>query len=123
MTPNILHIEIQPARAALDRFGADLKAAIAAEPVVPYFGVGFETMAQFGEVFTPKRWELVETLKSAGPLTIYALAKRLSRHYRNVHKDVSALIDWMVIEKDAGGRVFVPWDEIDVRLPLVRKAA
>lgn len=42
-------------------------------------------MAQFGAVFTSKRWELVEALKSAGPLTIYALAKRLGRDYRNVH--------------------------------------
>lgn len=123
MTPNILHIEIQPARDALARFGADLQAAIASEPVAPYSGVGFETMAQFGEVFTPKRWELIEALKAVGPLTIYGLAKRLSRHYRNVHKDVTALIDWMVIEKDEDGRVFVPWDEIDVRWPLMRKAA
>jgi predicted transcriptional regulator len=36
---------------------------------------------------------LVESLKAAGPLSIYALAKRLSRHYRNVYKDVSALME------------------------------
>jgi len=85
--------------------------------------VGFETMAQFGAVFTPKRWELVEALKAAGPMTIYALAKRLDRHYRNVHKDVSALMEWLVVEKDEAGLVFVPWDEIDVRWPLVKDAA
>lgn len=92
-------------------------------PVAPLCEVGFETMAQFGEIFTPKRWELVEALKAAGPLSIYALAKRLSRHYRNVHKDVTALIEWTVIEKDESGHVFVPWDEIDVRWPLVKRAA
>ena len=74
-------------------------------------------------MFTPKRWELVELLKLAFPLTIYALAKRLNRHYRNVHKDVSALIEWTVIEKNEAGRVFVPWDEIDVRWPLLKQAA
>jgi hypothetical protein len=52
--------------------------------------------------------------KAAGPLTIYALAKHLGRHYRNVHKDVTALMEWTVIDKDEDGRVFVPWDEIDV---------
>lgn len=67
--------------------------------------------------------ELVEHLKTTGPVTIYALAKQLARHYRNVHKDVTALIEWMVIEKDESGKVFVPWDEIDVRWPLVRHAA
>ncbi len=95
----------------------------AGEDVAPLAEVGFETMAQFGEVFTPKRWELVESLKAAGPMTIYALAKRLGRHYRNVHKDVTALMKWLVIEKDEAGRIFVPWDEIDVRWPLVKAAA
>ncbi len=123
MTLNILHIEIQPARVALDRFGTALENALAGQPIEPYCGVGFETMAQLGEVFTPKRWELVEALKTAGPLTIYALAKHLGRHYRNVHKDVTALMEWTVIDKDEDGRVFVPWDEIDVRWPLKRRAA
>ncbi|QQS52969.1 MAG: hypothetical protein IPM89_08450 [Candidatus Competibacteraceae bacterium] len=123
MTLNVLHIEIQPARVALDRFGATLENALAGQPIEPYCGVGFETMAQLGEVFTPKRWELVEALKTTGPLTIYALAKQLGRHYRNVHKDVTVLMEWTVIDKDEDGRVFVPWDEIDVRWPLKRHAA
>ncbi|MDO9599383.1 MAG: HTH domain-containing protein [Azoarcus sp.] len=118
-----LHIEIQPARAALDRFGMTLASTVAREHVAPYFGVGFETMAQFTTVFTTRRWELVEALKATGPLTIYALAKHLGRHYRNVHKDVSALMDWMVVEKNEEGRVFVPWDEIEVRWPLLSNAA
>ena len=91
--------------------------------VKPYFGVGFRTMAQFGEAFTPKCWELVEVLKAAGPLTIYALAKQLGRHYRNVYKDVTALMQWTVIEKNDARRVLVPSDEIDVRWPLLRQAA
>ena len=76
-----------------------------------------------GKPHTPARSTELSRLKTAGPLSIYALAKRLGRHYRNVHKDVTALVDWMVIEKDESGRVFVPWDEIDVRWPLIRKAA
>jgi len=93
------------------------------ESIVPLCEIGFDKMARFGEVFTPKRWELIESLKTAGPLTIYALAKRLGRHYRNVHKDVTALMEWMVVEKDESGKVFVPWDEIDVRCPLLQRAA
>lgn len=84
---------------------------------------GFESMTQMGEIFSPKRWELVEVLKNTGPQTIYALAKRLDRHYRNVHQDVTKLSEWMVIEKDASGKVFVPWDKIDVQWPLEREAA
>jgi predicted transcriptional regulator len=91
--------------------------------VSPQFGLGFQNMAQMGEVFSPKRWELVEVLKQTGPQSIYALAKRLDRHYRNVHQDVTKLSEWMVIEKDESGKVFVPWDKIDVQWPLERLAA
>ena len=113
----------EPVETSLARFGETLQTALAGATPMPYFGIGFRTMAQFGEMFTPKRWELVEVLKASGPLTIYALAKRLGRHYRNVHKDVTALMQWTVIEKNAAARVFVPWDEIDVRWPLVKQAA
>ena len=121
---SVLQVKVgEPIEKSLAGFGEALEAAQAGKEVEPYFGIGFQTMSQFGEVFTPKRWELVEFLKAEGPLTIYALAKRLSRHYRNVHKDVTALIEWLVIEKDESGKVFVPWDEIDVRWPLVKHAA
>lgn len=120
---NKLHIEVQSAQAALARFGAALQSVIEGRTPRTYSGIGFENMAQFGEVFSPKRWELVEVLKSAGPLTIYALAKRLNRDYRNVHKDVSILSDWLVISKDESGKIYVPWDEIDVRMALAKHAA
>ena len=115
----VLEVKIgEPIGASMDRFAKSLGAAKAGKSARPYFGVGFRTMAQFGAVFTPKRWELVEALKKSGPLSIYALAKALDRHYRNVHKDVTAMTNWMVIEKNEAGLVFVPWDEIDVRWPL-----
>ena len=119
---NILRIEIQPAQTVLARFGETLTQLEANQPVQPYAGIGFESLPQFIEIFTPKRWELIAALKQTGPSSIYALAKNLRRHYRNVHKDVTALTEWMVLEKDEQGRVFVPWDEIDVRLPLLKAA-
>ena len=119
----ILTIHVaEPADTSMARLIAHAEKVDRGEAVEPLCEVGFDNMAQFGEVFTPKRWELVETLKTAGPLTIYALAKQLNRHYRNVHKDVTALIEWMVVEKDESGKVFVPWDEIAVRWPLLKKA-
>jgi len=121
---NVLEVKVgEPIESSLTQFGEALASAMEGHEVYPYFGIGFRTMAQFSEVFTPKRWELVEDLKAAGPLSIYALAKRLSRHYRNVHKDVTALMEWTVIEKNGTGKVYVPWDEIDVRWPLLKRAA
>jgi predicted transcriptional regulator len=123
MTCSILHIEIQPAGAALDRFGTALEAAIADQSIEPYFGIGFETIAQLNQVFTPERWQLIEVLKAAGPLTIDMLTQHLGRHYPTVYQDVTTLIEWTVIDQDEEGRVFVPWDEIDMHWPLMRRAA
>jgi len=123
MSLNILHVEIQPAQAALELFGKTLQQLDAGKAAVPHYSIGFESLPQFAGVFTPKRWELISVLKRFGAVSIYGLAKQLGRHYRNVHKDISALMEWMVVEKDEQGRVFIPWDEIDVRLPLLSEAA
>lgn len=123
MLNHILNIRINyPAERSLDTFGTTLQRLEAGQAVVPHFSIGFETVSQFAKVFTPKRWELISELKKLGAVSIYELAKRLDRHYRNVHQDVALLSEWLVIEKDAHGRVFVPWDEIDVRLPLLQAA-
>jgi predicted transcriptional regulator len=114
----ILNITIQPAECALDTFGTTLQQMESGKPITPHFSIGFETVPQFAKVFTPKRWELISELKKLGAVSIYELAKRLDRHYRNVHQDVTLLSEWLVIEKDEQGKVCVPWDEIDVRLPL-----
>jgi len=42
---------------------------------------------------TPARWALMEALRSSSPTSIYELAKRLHRDYKNVHTDVSRLIE------------------------------
>lgn len=115
---NILNIEIRPAETALGDFGATLQQIESGESVEPHFSIGFESMPQFAKVFTPKRWELIAELKKLGPVSIYELTKQLNRHYRNVHQDVTLLKEWMVIEKDDQEKILIPWDEIDVRLPL-----
>ncbi len=71
----------------------------------------------FGEL-TPARLRLLDTLKALGPVSIYALAKKLGRNYSNVHSDVSRLIELDLIEKDAGNRILVPWESIQIHLSL-----
>ena len=119
-----LNIVVGEAEAvARERMLAHARKIDAGEAVEPLCEVGFTRMTQMFAVFSPKRWELVEALKATGAQSIYALAKRLDRHYRNVHQDVTMLSEWLVIEKDASGKVFVPWDEIDLQFPLQRLAA
>jgi predicted transcriptional regulator len=89
------------------------------------FELSFSTPAQLVSELSPKRMELLQVLKEAGPLSIRALAKRMGRNYSNVHTDVQRLIEHGLIEKDADDLVLVPWDDVVVRMDasLMRLAA
>jgi predicted transcriptional regulator len=81
--------------------------------------------AQAGDVvaeITRERLRLLAGLRAAGPSTVYALARALGRNYSNVHADVKRLRGLGLIELDADRRVFVPWTEIRIRLPLAEAA-
>ena len=119
-----LHIRVgDPLSSTLKRAEATMLALERGEEPPPYFGIGFESLPQLFAVFTPRRWELVSHLRQAGPLTIAELARQLQRNYKNVHADVMALMEWETIRRDETNRVYVPWDEIDLRLPLAEHAA
>ena len=94
------------------------------EEPTPYFGVGFKNVSQMLSVFTPKRWDLLATLREHGTMSIAELARTLQRAYKNVHNDVERLMEWLAIERDAQGKVFTPYSEIvvDVHLPQQRAA-
>jgi len=89
----------------------------------PYFGIGFESLPQLPAVFSLGRWALLTHLSAQGPLTLADLARGVGRDEAEVAGDVAALLDWTVLERQADGRVWVPWDEVDLRLPLARRAA
>jgi predicted transcriptional regulator len=82
------------------------------------YHLGFETATQLFAELTPARMALLEALQQTGPTSIYALAKQLGRNYSNVHSDVSRLIEHDLIHKGAGGKVFVPWEQIQIRVTL-----
>jgi predicted transcriptional regulator len=124
MKKKILHVRAgEPATASLARARATMQSLQAGKRSEPYFGIGFESMAQMLATFTPRRLDLLATLREQGPTTIAALARALKRDYKNVHGDINALVEWLAVDRDDEGQVFVPWDEIDIRLPLTKQAA
>ena len=82
------------------------------------FRLNFANAGELLDELTPARLRLIEALKTQGPVTIYALAKRLNRNYSNVHQDVARLMECGLIAKNKAGHVFVPWEEIQIRLTL-----
>lgn len=82
------------------------------------YQLNFATASQLFNELTPKRLELLDTLKRTGPLSVYRLAKTLRRNYSNVHSSVSSLIALGLIARDENDLVFVPWDDVEIHVSL-----
>lgn len=124
ISDQVLNVTVgKPSRKTAARATATMSAVARGEKVQPHFGVNFEQIGQMLAVFTPKRWELIAALRESGPLTVAELACRLRRDYKNVHTDVTQLIEWMAVERMDDGRVNVPWAEIVVDMKLPQRAA
>ncbi|MGV3492129.1 MAG: transcriptional regulator [Devosia sp.] len=76
--------------------------------------LGFSTWTQLFAVFSPKRWELLQTLQQVGPSSVRGLARALGRDVKRVHEDVTFLLDEEIIERDEAGKVLVPYESIRI---------
>ena len=104
---------------ALDEsFAGALEAATTGKPADPVATFTFSSPAQLFTVISPKRWDLIERLQQAGPCSIRSLARLLDRDVKRVHEDISTLLDWGIVERNAAGAVFVPYDVIHADFDL-----
>jgi predicted transcriptional regulator len=88
----------------------------------PDFHLSFESARSLFAELTPARLDLLETLRRAGPCSVYALAKAAERNYSNVHADVSRLEELGLIERTEDGAVSVPFEAIEILVPLAQVA-
>ena len=72
----------------------------------------FASPAQLFSVITPRRWDLIERLQALGPISLRGLARALERDVKRVHEDVAALREWGLVERNAAGKLEVPYDLI-----------
>jgi predicted transcriptional regulator len=86
----------------------------------PDYHLSFESARTLFSMLTPARIDLLDTLRRIGPCSVYALAKAAGRNYSNVHTDMARLIELGLAERAEDETVHVPFDEIDIRLPLAR---
>ena len=106
----LLEIRVGPAADALDRFEAAWNRALEGRAVQTLHVLSFENLPLLLKTLSPARFELLTHLHEAGPLTIYELAKRLRRNYKNVHTDVTQLAALGLIERGSDNLITVPWD-------------
>ena len=106
----VLEIRVGTAADALDRFEAAWNRLAQGRPVRTLNVLTLPTLPQLAQTLSPARWALLEALRGSGPLSIYELAKRLRRNYKNVHTDVTQLAAVGVIARTSDNRVLVPWE-------------
>ena len=88
----------------------------------PDYRLSFESARVLFSEFTPTRLELLDTLRRVGPCSVYALAKAAQRNYSNVHTDVARLEELGLIERGVGASVLVPYDAVEILVPLAQVA-
>jgi len=116
--PKTLYVRVSTRDDALDRFEAAWHLASGRRPPAPLALLSFADLPLLVRNLTPARWDLLKHLKAAGPLTIFALAKTLGRDYKNVHTDVSRLVELNLLQKNQDGQVSVPWQAVRAEFRL-----
>jgi predicted transcriptional regulator len=83
----------------------------------------FESPEALFRSLTPARWAVVERLQAIGASTLRGLARELRRDVKSVHRDVHALIEIGLIEKDSRERLVVPFSRIRAEFDLQGRRA
>ena len=112
----ILELRVGPPGDALDRFEAAWNRITEGTKISPLRVLSLQDLPAFLKSVTPARWQLLKTLRREGTVSIYALAKRLRRDYKNVHTDVTDLLELGLIEKTGKAGIGVSWDVVRAEL-------
>jgi predicted transcriptional regulator len=112
-----LELRVEGVEEALDRFEAAWNHLDEGGQLAPRHVLALADLPALTKTLSPARWQLLERLAAEGPSSVYALAKRLQRDYKNVHTDVAQLVALGLIER-RGAQVAVPWDAVRAELRL-----
>jgi predicted transcriptional regulator len=116
-------IEIAPRGSVFRTARKQLKAAEAGSRYSADYHLSFESARALFSELTPSRIDLLESLRRAGPCSVYALAKEVGRNYSNVHTDIAKLEEHGLVKRTPEDAVFVPFEHVEIHLALAGKAA
>jgi len=117
------HIELEVMRSgdALKAAGDTWHKAKAGDKLTPRLSFG--SIKDLFSAITEKRLELLRYVAARqGRLNTRQLTQALSRDYKNIHTDVSALEELGLVEKGEKGVLTVPYDEIAIHAGLTEAA-
>ena len=119
MTKQHIHIGTENPDKGFDRFVDAWQRAERGEKIDTEVHLNFEDLSMLLAVITPRRLEVLRTLRQQGPMSVRALATTLARDYKNAHADTRALEDAGLLKRTETGALQAPWDVIDAHLNLV----
>lgn len=106
-------IDVRPMADTLGDFTLAWKSGKASTP-----RISFESPELLFKVLSGKRWELLNTMTGAGPISIREAARRVKRDVKAVHGDVTALLNAGILTKTDDGMIVFPYDAIHVDFML-----
>ena len=119
MTKHRIHLGTETPDRGFERFVDAWQRAEQGELEEKEVHLNFEDLCLLLAILTPRRLEILKTLRQQGPLSVRALATALARNYKNVHVDTKALEEAGLLERTESGTLRAPWDIIDAHLSLV----
>jgi predicted transcriptional regulator len=78
----------------------------------------FESAANLMRTLGGKRFDLIQAMSGAGPITIREAARRAGRDVKAVHGDVQTLLACGVLDKTPDGKIVLPYDAVKVEFLL-----
>ena len=113
-------IEVAKRGSAIRAARQQIKDAEAGNPL--NFRLSFESAKSLFSKLTPARLDLLDTLSKAGPCSVYALAKLAKRNDSNLQADVNKLEELGLIERTEEGEISVPFEAVEIFMPLAKAA-
>ena len=86
-----IKITIKSTEAFLEKAKSTMKKIMAGEKVSKKKGLYFENLDAMRKALTPKRLELLHSIKEKQPQSVYGLAKLMKRDLKNVTQDLAFL--------------------------------
>lgn len=123
MTQNTLIVTVESIGAVQQRTADAFEQALAGDSPDedPPRRLSFETTDQLAQVFTPRAIDLLQAIAQEEPASIREAARLVGRDIKQVSENLERLEEYGVVEFLNEGRAkrpVVPYDEIDIQLPL-----
>jgi predicted transcriptional regulator len=114
-----ISVEIRGEEESAQEFVNAWQRAEAGKPVEePVDRLYFQDLGALLQVLTPRRLELLKKLHEDGSESVRALARKLSRDYKNVYNDVQALERVGLILRTADKLLSAPWEKVVAEIRL-----